>query len=62
MVDPAMTGGATFGGSEEESIAAPHLLQNRIPGARLAPQELQNAIHHLSPDSELNGRREYTAE
>jgi hypothetical protein len=62
MVDPAMTEGATFGAGDEASIAAPHLLQNRIPGARLAPQELQNAIHHLTPGNQLNGRREYTAD
>src|ERR1700686_5754888 len=27
--------------------AAPHLLQNFVPGFRVAPQELQNAISHL---------------
>ncbi len=38
---------AAVGTGDEASIAAPHLLQNLIPGAMLAPQELQNAISHL---------------
>src|ERR1700686_1294200 len=29
------------------ATAAPHLLQNFVPGFRVAPQELQNAISHL---------------
>jgi hypothetical protein len=29
------------------ATAAPHLLQNLVPGARAAPQELQNAISYL---------------
>jgi hypothetical protein len=57
-----VAGLAKFDAGEEASTAAPHLLQNRIPGVRLAPQELQNAINHLMPGSELNGRREYTAD
>jgi hypothetical protein len=36
---PAATGAA--------ATAAPHLLQNFVPGFRVAPQELQNAIRHL---------------
>src|SRR5580658_1410976 len=35
------------GAGDGESIAAPHLLQNLVPGAILAPQELQNAMGHL---------------
>jgi hypothetical protein len=31
----------------EARMGAPHLLQNRVPGAMLVPQELQNAIRHL---------------
>jgi len=45
MVEPAATGV----GSEEARIAAPHLLQNLVPGTMLVPQELQNAIDHLMP-------------
>src|ERR1700693_1507162 len=44
------TGGATgapAGAGDEVSIAAPHLLQKLVPGAVLAPQELQNGIGHL---------------
>jgi hypothetical protein len=49
MVAPAATGPATGVGSEEARIAAPHLLQNLVPGTMLVPQELQNAIDHLMP-------------
>src|SRR5258708_15167379 len=34
--------------------AAPHLLQNFVPGVSVAPQELQNAMGHLVP-SDCNG-------
>ena len=34
---------------------APHLLQNFVPSARVAPQELQNAIGHLFEDDLLDG-------
>src|SRR5271157_1931794 len=44
--EPTAGGGAT-GGSEEARIAAPHLVQNRVPGTMLVPQALQNAISHL---------------
>jgi hypothetical protein len=29
-------------------IAVPHLLQNRVPGVRFAPQELQKAMVYLA--------------
>src|ERR1700683_445039 len=35
------------GAGAEVSTAAPHLLQNRVPGSMLVPHELQNAIGHL---------------
>src|ERR1700734_74866 len=60
--EPAVAGLATFGAGEEAITAAPHWLQNRIPGARLAPHLLQNAIGHLVQSTELNGPREYTAD
>jgi hypothetical protein len=34
-------------GTGAAATAAPHLLQNFVPGFRVAPQELQNAIRHL---------------
>ena len=49
IAEPTVAGGVTFGGSDEASIAAPHLLQKRVPGVIFAPQELQNAINHLMP-------------
>src|ERR1700686_4649942 len=39
--------GAAAGAGELAVMPAPHLLQNLVPGVRLAPQELQNAISHL---------------
>src|SRR5580704_13041142 len=47
----AGTGGGTepaaTGAGDEDSTAAPHLLQNLVPGVMLVPQELQNAMSHL---------------
>src|SRR5579863_5405652 len=43
-VGGATDGTATPGAAAEPRIAAPHLLQNRVPRVRLAPQELQNAM------------------
>ena len=40
--------------------ATPHLLQNFVPAARVAPHELQNAITHLVRVK--SRRREYIAE
>src|SRR6202140_4676140 len=43
-------GGGGSGAAAAGELAvmpAPHLLQNLVPGVRLAPQELQNAIRHL---------------
>ena len=37
----------TPGEDAPTATAAPHLLQNFVPGFRVAPQELQNAINHL---------------
>jgi hypothetical protein len=34
-------------GADAPATGAPHLLQNFVPGFRVAPQELQNAIGHL---------------
>ena len=45
--EPATIGGVTAGAGDEASMAAPHLLQNRVPEMMLAPQELQNAMGHL---------------
>jgi hypothetical protein len=36
------------GSGDDARTATPHLLQNRVPGVRAAPQELQNAINHLA--------------
>src|ERR1700693_4422448 len=38
---------ATAAADGPAATAAPHLLQNFVPGFRVAPQELQNAISHL---------------
>ena len=54
--------GAAAGAGVEASMAAPHLLQNRVPGVILAPQELQNAMGHLHKNADIAGRREYTAD
>src|SRR5579871_2984442 len=43
-------------GATATPAAAPHLLQNFVPSARLAPQELQNAIDHLEA-IEISARR-----
>src|SRR5579863_8031970 len=53
-------GTAPAGAAAEPRIAAPHLLQNRVPGLRLAPQELQNAMG--PPASISSCWREYIAE
>jgi hypothetical protein len=42
--------------------AAPHLLQNLVPGLSVAPQELQNAIITSRSRAGKNRRREYTAD
>jgi len=48
QVEPPAAEGGTPVVAEGESItAAPHLLQKRVPGVILAPQELQNAMDHL---------------
>lgn len=39
---------APEGGRVEARIGAPHLLQKRIPGLMVVPQELQNAISYLA--------------
>src|ERR1039458_2072743 len=45
--EPTAAGGATAGAGDGARTAAPHLLQNLVPGTILVPQELQNAIGHL---------------
>src|SRR5258708_24975677 len=39
--------GGTVGAAGPAATAVPHLLQNFVSGFRVAPQELQNAMHHL---------------
>src|SRR5580700_4699216 len=46
LLPPAVGGGAT-GAATVPETAAPHLLQNFVPGVRFAPQELQKAMSHL---------------
>src|SRR5438477_8153112 len=53
LLPPVGAGGAGIGGRAADvapgavATAAPHLLQNWVPGLSVAPQELQNAISHL---------------
>src|SRR6516164_5242412 len=50
LLPPVLGGGAGTGraaAAGASAMTAPHLLQNFVPSARLAPQELQNAIGHL---------------
>jgi hypothetical protein len=56
------TAGDDATGGAEPTIAAPHLLQKLVPGAMLAPQELQNAIRSPRADWCAGGWREYTAD
>src|SRR5271170_4690677 len=51
-VPAGATGEAVVGGSVEARIGAPHLLQNLVPAVMFAPQELQNAIVHLTESCE----------
>lgn len=52
---PAAEGATPVAGGESIITAAPHLLQKRVPGVILAPQELQNAMDHLDwSDNESN--------
>jgi len=57
--------GAAAGGEESDevtgvdaSMAAPHLLQKRVPAVRFAPQELQKAMVYLA--QRLADGREYS--
>jgi len=45
--EPGAIVGVTVGAADEANMAAPHLLQNLVPGTRPAPQELQNAMGYL---------------
>ena len=45
--DAGVAGDAPTGGRVLAMMGTPHLLQNRVPGTIVAPQELQNAINHL---------------
>src|SRR5271166_3950817 len=47
-------------GRVDARTGAPHLLQNRIPGVMVVPQELQNAIHYLAV--KIIPTREYIAD
>src|SRR5579872_1303170 len=51
LLPPVLGGGAgipaVVPGTVASATGLPHLLQKRVPSARVAPQELQNAIRHL---------------
>src|ERR1700693_4274339 len=62
---PPVGAGATdvaAGAAGPPDTTAPHLLQNFVPGLRVAPHELQNAINHLPCECWMKRRREYTAD
>src|SRR5579864_8044463 len=53
LLPPVLGGGAGIPaavdalGAAASATGLPHLLQKRVPSAKVAPQELQNAIGHL---------------